>query len=79
MSEIQFEVVENLGVLSAGSKGWQKELNMISWNGRKAKLDIRDWGPDHQRMGKGLTLNRDELVKLKELLNNLDLDSLDLD
>lgn len=79
MADIKFEVTKELGVLSEGSKGWQKEINLVSWNDRKAKLDIRDWGPDHERMGKGVTLNKIEAIKLKELLQDIDLDSLDID
>ena len=79
MADIKFEVTRELGVLSEGSKGWQKEINLVSWNDRKAKLDIRDWGPEHERMGKGVTLNKTEAIKLKELLQDIDLDSLDID
>lgn len=79
MGEIKFEIIKTLGVLSEGSRGWQKEINLVSWNGRKPKLDVRDWGPEHQRMGKGLTLNREEIYKLRELINSIDLDGLELD
>lgn len=66
--EVTFTIVERLGVISDGSRGWKKELNLVSWNDREAKLDIRDWSEDHQKMGKGITLTRDEGAKLKELL-----------
>ena len=68
MADIQYEIVKHLGVLSEGSKGWQKELNLVSWNGRDAKYDIRDWAPEHEKMGKGVTLTEEEAAKLKELL-----------
>jgi hypothetical protein len=68
MAEIKFEIIKNIGTLSESSKGWTKELNLISWNGREPKYDIRDWDPEHQKMGKGVTLTEEELVKLKELL-----------
>ena len=48
MAEIKFEIVKNIGVLSESSKGWTKELNLISWNGREPKYDIRDWDPEHE-------------------------------
>lgn len=76
MSELKFEIIKNLGVLSEGSRGWQREINLISWNGRTPKLDVRDWSPDHQRMGKGLTFTREELQKLKDFINAIDLDLL---
>ncbi|MCX5780950.1 MAG: PC4/YdbC family ssDNA-binding protein [Firmicutes bacterium] len=68
MSEFKFEIIKTLGVLSEGTKGWQKEINMVSWNERKPKLDIRDWGPNHEKIGKGVSLNQEELLKLKEIL-----------
>ena len=68
MSEISYEIVEQLGVLSTSSSGWTKELNKISWNGRAAKYDLRDWAPEHAKMGKGVTLSDEEYAKLKELL-----------
>lgn len=67
-----FEVVETIAVLSEGSKGWQKELNLVSWNGREPKYDIRDWSEDHEKMGKGLTFNLAELQKLKQALDKID-------
>ncbi len=76
MADIKFEVTRTLGVLSEGSKGWQKEINLVSWNDRKPKVDIRDWGPEHEKMGNGITLNKKELLQLKELLNGIDLESL---
>ncbi len=64
-----FTIVDELGVLSTSPKGWNKELNLISWNGREPKYDIRDWAPDHEKMGKGVTLSEEEILKLKEILN----------
>ena len=69
MAEIKFEIIKNIGVISESSKGWKKELNLISWNGREPKYDIRDWDPEHQKMGKGVTLTEEELKKLKEVLS----------
>lgn len=34
MSDITYEIIKTIGVLSENSKGWTKELNLISWNGR---------------------------------------------
>lgn len=79
MSELKFEIIKTLGVLSEGSRGWQREINLVSWNGRKPKLDVRDWSPDHQRMGKGLTFSREELKKLNDFVNSIDLDEMELD
>jgi hypothetical protein len=73
MSEIKYEIVKQIGVLSKSASGWAKELNLISWNDREPKYDIRDWSPDREKMGKGVTLSRDELSALKELLNTIEL------
>lgn len=73
MADIKFEIKEEVGIVSESAKGWTKELNLISWNGKEAKYDLRDWGPEHEKMGKGITLSVDELKKLKDILNNLDI------
>ena len=74
MAEIKYEIEKELGVISESAKGWSKELNFISWNGKEAKYDLRDWGPDHEKMGKGITLSKEELKSLRELLNKIDLE-----
>ncbi len=71
MADFSYEIVEEIGVLSENSKGWKKELNRISWNGAEAKLDIRDWAPDHEKMGKGITLTEDEAKELYMLLSQI--------
>ena len=68
MSEISYDILKNYGVLSEEKNGWRKELSLVSWNGRNPKLDLRDWAPDHQKMGKGITLTREEALKLQEIL-----------
>ncbi|HHW01037.1 MAG TPA: hypothetical protein GXX36_15995 [Clostridiaceae bacterium] len=73
MSDFKFEIVKKIGVLSESSNGWKKELNIISWNERKPKLDIRDWDENHERMGKGITLTREEAENLKELLKEMNM------
>lgn len=70
MADFKYEIVEKLGVLSESSKGWTKELNRISWNGGEPKLDIRDWAPEHEKMGKGVTLTEEEAKTLLNLLQN---------
>jgi hypothetical protein len=72
MAEIKYEITEELAVLSESAKGWTKELNMVSWNDREPKFDIREWAPEHERMGKGVTLNREEMKKIKDILNKMD-------
>jgi len=73
MAEIKYEIKETLGTLSQSPKGWNKELNLISWNGKEAKYDLRDWAPEHEKMGKGVTLTVEELKGLRDLLNGMEL------
>ena len=73
MAEIKFEIKQNIGILSESSKGWSKELNLVSWNDKEPKYDLREWDPAHEKMGKGMTLTGEELKKLKDLLNGLNL------
>lgn len=72
MSEIKYEIIKNIGVLSKSASGWAKEINLISWNDREPKYDIRDWSPDREKMGKGATLSKEELLALKEILNSIE-------
>lgn len=68
MSEIKFEIKQHIGILSESPKGWHKELNLISWNGKAPKFDLRDWSPEHEKMGKGVTLTNEEVKKLQQIL-----------
>ena len=71
MADIKYDIIKEMGVLSENSKGWRKEINLISWNEAAPKYDIRDWSPEHEKMGKGVTLTKDEVIQLKDTLNKL--------
>jgi hypothetical protein len=71
MADIKYEIVKQIGILSKAGSGWTKELNLISWNDREPKYDLRDWSTDREKMGKGVTLTKQELLALKELLNSM--------
>lgn len=73
MADIKYEIEKKIGVISESAKGWTKELNLISWNDKKAKYDLRDWSPEHEKMGKGITLTIDELKTLRKLLNEIEI------
>jgi len=73
MTDIKYEILENIGTLSTSTSGWSKELNLISWNDREPKYDLRDWSPDRDKMGKGVTMTKEELLALKDLLNAAEL------
>ena len=64
MAELKYEIVQHLATLAEGSKGWSKELNLVSWNDRDPKFDLRERAPDHTKMGKGITLTYDEMQKV---------------
>ncbi|NLX92487.1 MAG: hypothetical protein GXZ02_01235 [Clostridiales bacterium] len=72
MAEFTFEIVEHLGVIFEAPNGWKKELTRVSWNGRDPKYDIRDWSPEYDRMHKGITFTDEEIMTLKDLLNQMD-------
>ncbi|WP_018665478.1 YdbC family protein [Heyndrickxia acidiproducens] len=73
MADFKYEIKEALGTISESPKGWTKELNLVSWNGKTPKFDLRDWAPEHEKMGKGITLNTEELKALRDLLNQIEL------
>lgn len=77
MAELKFEITEHIGTVGENARGWSKELNLVSWNDRDPKYDLRDWSPDHTKMGKGLTLTIDEVAALRDILNDLNLDDFD--
>lgn len=71
MADIKYDIIEELGVVSENAKGWRKELNKISWNGAEPKYDLRDWAPDYEKMGKGITLSADEAQELYMILGEI--------
>ena len=71
--DFSFKIVESVGTIAEGKGGWNLELNLVSWGDRPAKYDIRSWSPDHQKMGKGVTLTKEELSSLKDLLNKTEI------
>ena len=73
MADIKYEITKHIGVLSESPKGWRKELNLVNWNDRGPKYDIREWSPEYTKMGKGVTLSEDEIAALKKLLNNVEI------
>ena len=66
--ELQFEIINHIGVLSTSPSGWITELNRVSWNGKEPKYDLRTWAPDHTKMGKGITLSEGDIIALSEIL-----------
>lgn len=65
----RFSIIDKIGALAIYKNGWRKELNVVKWNDNPPKFDLRDWSPDHEHMGRGTTLNREEAEKLAQILN----------
>jgi hypothetical protein len=72
MAEFNFEITEELGVISTNARGWETKLTMVSWNGKEPKYDIRSWSPDGERMGKGISLTEEEMEQLTVLWKDKD-------
>lgn len=66
---VSFEIVKHIGVIGSSKSGWNKELNLVSWNESEPKYDIRDWDSDHRHMSRGITLTSEQVEKLRKLLN----------
>lgn len=73
-AKITYTIQEELGDLSVAANGWKKQLTYTSWNNQDEKFDLRSWNPDHTAMTKGLTLTKEEILKLKDILNEIDFD-----
>ena len=73
MAEFTYEITERIAVLSTNARGWERQLNVISWNGNSPKYDIRDWSPAGRRMAKGISLTAEELKTLRDILNDMEL------
>lgn len=72
--EFTYKIIEHIGVISNSTRGWNKELNLISWNEAEPKYDIRDWSKNHEKMGKGITLSTYDLQRLKAILEDMNID-----
>ena len=72
MPDLKYEIKEHIATLSTSAKGWTKELNLVSWNDKEPKYDLRDWSPDHSKMGKGLTMSGEEVNALKAALETVE-------
>ena len=73
-AKITYTIQDVLGDLSVAANGWKKELTYTSWNNLDEKFDLRSWNPDHSAMTKGITLTKEEILKLKDILNDIDFD-----
>jgi len=70
MSDIQYEIKKEIATLSKSDSGYTKEINLISWNGKEPKYDIRSFSPDRGKCGKGITLTESEAAALLETLQS---------
>ena len=63
-----FQIRRTIGTLSTSKSGWNKEVNIVAWNDRPARLDIREWNPERTRMSRGVALSDKETKKLMQIL-----------
>ena len=68
--DFSFEIIRHLGVYGHSAKGWTREANIVEWNGGNAKFDLREWDPEHTRMSRGITLQKQEMFNLMQILNH---------
>lgn len=67
-----YEIKAHMGTIAErelNGETWAKEVNLVSWNGREPKVDIREWSEDHSKMGRGLTLTAEEEEMLCMILH----------
>ena len=69
-NDFSFTIEKHLGVIATNNSGWTKELNLVSWNGKPAKYDIRDWDENHEKMSRGITLTEDEMNTIVALVGS---------
>lgn len=67
--KLKYEIVEKIASIS-GANGWDLEVNVISWDDKPAKYDIRRWKREdgEEQMSKGITISSEEWVKLLEII-----------
>lgn len=68
MANFKYEITERIAILSESGK-WTKELNMVSWNNRPPKYDLRSWNHGEGKIGRGITLTFEEIKNLKEVFD----------
>lgn len=71
-----WETIKAFGQFSEERRNYTREVNLIAWNGANPVYDIRGWrvGKDGQRHPlKGLSLSREELIALRDILQSIDL------
>ncbi|MEA1975517.1 MAG: PC4/YdbC family ssDNA-binding protein [Bacillota bacterium] len=74
MSNKKYEVIEEIAKLSENKK-WNLEINLIRWSGNETKYDFRTFNDDKTKIGKGIALTKNEMNKLRDILNNIDLEN----
>ncbi len=77
--EFTYEIKEHIGVLRTSAGGWTKELNLVSWNGKPVKYDLREWSEDHKKMSRGVTLTKAEAKVMFHWLSDRDFSKTDTD
>ena len=70
-NEFKCKIVKKIGIISVNTQGRTKEVNLVSYNGKKEVVDIRIWSPS-KKMSKGITIDKKDLNRLIELLKEVE-------
>ena len=70
MADVECKIIKDYGTIGS-CNGVELKLQEISWNGNPAKLDLRTWRNGYAL--KGLTITKEELKKLSEIIKGLGL------
>ena len=64
------ELIKKIALISGSETGFRKELNIVSWNGKEPKYDLRNWSPEGKAL-RGVTLTEDEAKELQKVLDDM--------
>ena len=64
---------DTIGELSNDGR-LSRQLRVVEWGSHPPKFDLRLWDVNSDRSSKGITLTKEELIKLKEILDSFDVD-----
>jgi len=77
----EYEVKEHIDTIMVGFRGFSKEVSIVKWNDKKPVFDIRAWRVSDrdglQYPLRGITFSKEEFIKLREILNSIDVNCID--
>lgn len=77
----EYEVKEHIDTIMVGFRGFSKEVSIVKWNDKNPVFDIRAWRVSDrdglQYPLRGITFSKEEFIKLREILNSIDVNCID--